>query len=469
VCNTSEVQHKWGLDDGDGQKYPVDEYTNTISESAVAGLPDFMGTLVVGAAFSPNGKQQKPPAPATGAKHQNDGLDQPPPLPPKKRDTAYLDELGEQSQRQTTDKKPVLQCTGLPPTPKVHMGACFSKVFNGCPLHINCSASWVHPQNNEQHILIGAEEGLYTLNLCEIHENTMVLLHPHRCLWLYVVDNILMSLSGKGPCLYRHDLQLLHEKHSRTFSAQVSKIPERLIPRKFAMSSKMADTKGCRRCCVSRNLYNGSRYLCALMSSSILLMQWYDPLHKFMLLKQYDCPVFTPLKIFEMFITPRVEFPLLCVGVCGSAEQRDVKFEMIDLNTSSNWFVPIDSAAANQLDVSCVTQFEKDTIVVSYGNTVKVVDFSGRVKCSKSQPAQLHFDFAIESIVVLQDSVLAFHRHGLQGRSFVTNEVTQLIDEKSRVFKVLGSDRVIVLESRPTDEKSAQANLYVLAGHENNL
>lgn len=44
---------------------------------------------------------------------------------------------------------------GLPPTPKVHMGACFSKVFNECPLRVHCAASWVHPDTHDQHILLG--------------------------------------------------------------------------------------------------------------------------------------------------------------------------------------------------------------------------------------------------------------------------------------------------------------------------
>ena len=39
------------------------------------------------------------------------------------------------------------------------------------------------------------------------------------------------------------------------------------------------------KCCVGRNPYNGYKYLCGANSQGVFLMQWYDPLNKFMLLK----------------------------------------------------------------------------------------------------------------------------------------------------------------------------------------
>lgn len=76
------------------------------------------------------------------------------------------------------------------------MGACFSKVFNGCPLHINCTASWINPDTRDQHIIIGADEGIFNLNMNEIHDAVIDQLYPRRTVWLYVIKDVLMSLSG---------------------------------------------------------------------------------------------------------------------------------------------------------------------------------------------------------------------------------------------------------------------------------
>ena len=52
---------------------------------------------------------------------------------------------------------------GVIPTPKVPMGAGLSKIFNGCPLNINCATSWIHPETNDQHILFGCDEGMCSI------------------------------------------------------------------------------------------------------------------------------------------------------------------------------------------------------------------------------------------------------------------------------------------------------------------
>lgn len=250
--------------------------------------------------------------------------------------------------RRHTPPRPI--SNGLPPTPKVHMGACFSKIFNGCPLRVHCTASWIHPETRDQHLLIGAEEGIFNLNMNELHDAAIDQLFPRRTTWLYVIKDVLMSLSGKSCQLYRHDLIALHSKQTHRFSMHMNKIPERLVPRKFALTTKVPDTKGCTQCCVTRNPYNGYKYLCGATPNGIFLMQWYDPLNKFMLLKQCEWPATSILggghgcvqngrtPVFEMIITPELEYPIVCTGV-RKAGSGCLKLELINMNSGIDFIL----------------------------------------------------------------------------------------------------------------------------------
>ncbi|MEJ1269942.1 mitogen-activated protein kinase kinase kinase kinase 3 [Cricetulus griseus] len=358
---------------------------------------------------------------------------------------------------------------GLPPTPKVHMGACFSKVFNGCPLKIHCATSWINPDTRDQYLIFGAEEGIYTLNLNELHETSMEQLFPRRCTWLYVMNNCLLSISGKASQLYSHNLPGLFDYARQMQKLPVAipahKLPDRILPRKFAVSAKIPETKWCQKCCVVRNPYTGHKYLCGALQTSIVLLEWVEPMQKFMLIKHIDFPMPCPLRMFEMLVVPEQEYPLVCVGVSrGRDFNQVVRFETVNPNSTSSWFTESDTPQTN---VTHVTQLERDTILVCLDCCIKIVNLQGRLKSSRKLSSELTFDFQIESIVCLQDSVLAFWKHGMQGRSFRSNEVTQEISDNTRIFRLLGSDRVVVLESRPTDNPTANSNLYILAGHEN--
>lgn len=370
---------------------------------------------------------------------------------------------------------------GLPPTPKVHMGACFSKVFNCCPLRIHCTASWIHPDTRDQHILIGAEEGIYNLNLNELHENYIDQLYNRRTVWMYVIKDVLMTLSGnKTPQLYRHDLLALQSKQSHRFSLHMNRIPERLVPRKFALTTRVPDTRGTQKVCVARNPYNGYKYLCGATSTGIYLMQWYDPLNKFMLLKQVELSNIlpNPLNVFEMIITPELEYPMVCVSIKQGYEPDRFNLDLINMNSGANWFHSdelMDGTATvvprrEALNIVNVTQLYKDAILVCYDNIVRIITPNGKLRQDKKQISELIFDFKIDSIICLPDSVLAFHKHGMQGRSLKNGEITQEITDTSRTYKLLGSDKVVMLESNllrtGTLTNEEGHDLYILAGHE---
>uniref|UniRef100_A0A673A9K9 Mitogen-activated protein kinase kinase kinase kinase n=1 Tax=Sphaeramia orbicularis TaxID=375764 RepID=A0A673A9K9_9TELE len=363
-------------------------------------------------------------------------------------------------------------CHGLPPTPQVHMGACFSKVFNGCPLTIHCAVTWIFPKTRDQYLILGAEEGIYTLNLNELHEDTLEKLLPQRCTWLYVMNNVLMSVSGKSSQLYSHSLTALFEqkgheplqKKPSTLSLSTNRFTERISTRKFAISVKIPDTKGCRRCSVARNPYTDSTFLCAAVPSGLVLLLWYEPLQKFMHLKHIAVKLPDALPIFELLVLVSDEFPQLCVGVrhCSNGKpktEQQLKFDIIELNGT-----PVSVPDSGGLNAGQVTQLDRDTVLIALEKTVKIVNLQGRP--SKELTAEMLFDFPVETLVCLQDSVLAFWKHGLKGKSFHSDEVTQEITDESRVFRVLGTNRDIILQSTPTDEPSALSNLYILTGHE---
>uniref|UniRef100_A0A8C1GM77 non-specific serine/threonine protein kinase n=1 Tax=Cyprinus carpio TaxID=7962 RepID=A0A8C1GM77_CYPCA len=327
------------------------------------------------------------------------------------------------------------------------MGACFTKVFNGCPLTIHCAETWVLPKTRDQYLILGAEEGVYILNLNELHEDTLEKLLPQRCTWLYVMNNVLMSISGKSSHLCSHRLTALFEQRGHLqrkqghLSLGTNRFTERIIHRKFAVSVKIADTKGCRKCSVARNPYTDSTFLCAAVPSGLVLLLWYEPLQKFMHLKHIAVPLPDPLPIFELLVLMTDELPQLCVGVQESLQQQNEP----------------------QLKAVQVTQLDRDTVLIALEKTVKIVNMQGVP--SEELASILEFDFPIETLVCLEESVLAFWKHGLKGLSLHNCEVTQEITDESRVFKVLGTHRDIVLQSTPTENPSATSNLYILTGH----
>uniref|UniRef100_A0A673WEN2 Mitogen-activated protein kinase kinase kinase kinase n=1 Tax=Salmo trutta TaxID=8032 RepID=A0A673WEN2_SALTR len=419
------------------------------------------------------------PVPESPARPASNVPPRPPPprLPPHRRSSlgneSTQSQAGSEPEGNDLSKQDISRkdyyCVWLPsncPTSIVlapQMGACFSKVFNGCPLKIHCATSWINPDTRGR-------------TLGKQHSLSVTWLFPRRCTWLYVMNNCLLSISGKASQLYSHNVAGLFE-HARQMqklpmAIPTHKLPDKMIPRKFAVSNKIPDTKGCQKCCVVRNPYSGHKYLCGAFQSSVVLLEWVEPMQKFMLIKvifmsflNIDFPLPCPLEVFEMLVVPEQQYPLICVAVSKGTElSQVVRFGTVNPNSTSSWFTEADTP---QTCVIHVTQLERDTILVCLDRCIKIVNLQGRLKSSRKLSAELTFNFQIEAIVCLQDSVLAFWRHGMQGRSFKTNEITQEISDNTRIFRLLGSDRVVVLESRPTDNPTAPSNLYILAGHEN--
>ncbi len=99
----------------------------------------------------------------------------------------------------------------------------------------------------------------------------------------------------------------------------------------------------------------------------------------------------------------------------------------------------------NQLNIINVTQIDKDSLLICHDNFVKIIGLDGIVKQELNRHTVLEFNFRIESLVCLadQDSVIAFHRHGLEERSYRENDVIQELNDtdQKKIYRLVSNDK----------------------------
>ncbi|XP_064394786.1 mitogen-activated protein kinase kinase kinase kinase 5-like [Halichondria panicea] len=376
-----------------------------------------------------------------------------PPVPPRHRPTQTSPQIPPLPPRSTKTNGPSR------PTRQSESGrAYFSKIFNGCPLHLTCAAAWTHPTTKKQYVMLGAEEGLFSLLVTDNPEPVMEQVSSRACHWLRVVESALVWLAGSSRHINMTNLVLLFQT-----DASKASIPHASYGRSKTHTTRVPDSKGSSHCCVVRNPFTEQRYLVAAVSRGLLLMQWFQPHQIFKHVMHFECQLPQPLVSLEAFIDDKEEYPSVCYGIKILADSS-IYFESINLNTASNWYT--DKPDGKDLSILSLQQLEKDTFFVGLEHKAMFVDRQGKLKPSQLQASELNFDKPSERMVHLSNCVLSFHRHGMQGKSLATQQVTAEVADGTKVFHLLGSHGTIIIETRPLTDPSAPSNIYILVSED---
>lgn len=91
-----------------------------------------------------------------------------------------------------------------------------------------------------------------------------------------------------------------------------------------------------------------------------------------------------------------------------------------------------------------VSHLDFDFTIESIGKWLNSITFRFIIRLTFKMKEKLLTFFVVCSIsVCLPDSILAFHKNGMQGRSLKNGEITQEISDMSRTYRLLGSDKYV--------------------------
>ena len=164
-------------------------------------------------------------------------------------------------------------------------------------------------------------------------------------------------------------------------------------------------------------------------------------------LKRISYPVPSHLTVFELLIEQNKIYPPVITGIAACVHNENAyKFRIIEMKEQNDSFRMDTFDVNRQLNIINVTQIDKDSLLICHDNFVKIIGLDGIVKKNfRQMPSILEFSFKIESVVCLpdQESVIAFHKHGLEERSIKENDVIQELDDKdsSKEYRLVSNDK----------------------------
>ncbi|VDO03602.1 unnamed protein product [Rodentolepis nana] len=218
---------------------------------------------------------------------------------------------------------------------------------------------------------------------------------------------------------------------------------------------------------VVRNPSNGNKYLCAVIDKSILVMEWFNPRSTFVEVKRVEVSSMpSPVYNFDLVCNRDQSLPTVCLGVYKTSDPNRFRLHMIDLNSEEIKAPAFPFSPEDSLPIVKVAHIDYSVLMLCFQDHAKFVDFRGNVCNNRQNISQIPFDTHVASVVCLRDGILAFHPFGLRGFGF-DGQLTQDINDPQHIYQLLGSDKNIVVESRPIDDPMSKSNLYLLFGHEN--
>ena len=92
---------------------------------------------------------------------------------------------------------------------------------------------------------------------------------------------------------------------------------------RFSITRSIPDTKGCKKCSYVKNNFTGEIFLAAATSSNIILLQWVEPMKRFMIAKTVELQM-NENNPFRLLVHQSSDqpYPSALVAVSQSSQQN---------------------------------------------------------------------------------------------------------------------------------------------------